>query len=56
VADEAHQVITPARTGSVRDVLIDVSGAAGAVLIARRRPTSRARDQMRSGVAAEPFA
>jgi VanZ family protein len=53
VADEAHQAITPARTGSVRDVLIDVSGAAGAVLIARGRPTSRARDQMRSGVAAE---
>jgi VanZ family protein len=55
VADEAHQAITPARTGSVRDVLIDVSGAAGAVLIARGRPTSRAREQMRSGVAAEPF-
>jgi VanZ family protein len=54
VADEAHQAITPARTGSVRDVLIDASGAAGAVLIARGRPTSRARDQMR-GVAAEPF-
>jgi hypothetical protein len=38
------------------DVLIEVSGAAGAVLIACGRPTSRARDQMRSGVAAEPFA
>jgi VanZ family protein len=52
VADEAHQAITPARTGSVRDVLIDVSGAAGAVLIASGRPG--ARDRVR-GVAAEPF-
>ena len=54
LADEAHQAITPARTGSMRDVLIDVSGASGALLIARGWPTSRARDQMRGGVAAEP--
>jgi VanZ family protein len=54
VADEAHQAMTPARTGSVRDVLIDVSGAAGALLIARGWRTSRTRDQMRGGVAAEP--
>ena len=49
---EAHQALTAARTGSVRDVLIDVSGAAGAVLIASGRPG--ARDRVR-GVAAEPF-
>jgi VanZ family protein len=55
VADETHQAITPMRTGSVRDVLIDVSGAAGALLIALGRPMSRARDQMRGGVAAEPI-
>jgi VanZ family protein len=54
LADEAHQAITPARTGSLRDVVIDVSGAAAAVLIARGRQASRARDQMRGGVAAEP--
>ena len=53
VADEAHQATTPARTGSVRDVLIDVSGAAGAVLIARGWPISSARE-MRGGVGAEP--
>ncbi len=54
VADEAHQAITPARSGSARDVLIDVSGAAGALLIAGGLQTSRTRDQMRGGVAAEP--
>jgi VanZ family protein len=54
LADEAHQAIIPARTGSLRDVVIDVSGAAAALLIARGRPTSRARDRMRSGVAVEP--
>jgi len=54
LADEAHQAIIPARTGSLRDVVIDLSGAAAALLIARGRPTSRARDQMRSGVAVEP--
>ena len=52
VVDETHQAITPARTGSVRDVLIDMAGAAGALLIARGRQTSR--DQLRSGVAVEP--
>jgi len=54
LVDEAHQAIIPARTGSLQDVVIDVAGAAGALLIARSRPTSRARDQMRSGVAVEP--
>jgi VanZ family protein len=54
LADEAHQAIIPARTGSLRDVVIDVSGAAAALLIARGRPMSRARDQMRGGVAVEP--
>src|SRR5262245_5546345 len=54
VADEAHQAITPARTGSVRDVFIDMSGAAGALLIASGRTTSRGRGQLRGGVAAEP--
>src|SRR6266581_4044292 len=54
LADEAHQAFIPSRTGSLRDVVIDASGAAAALLIARARPTSRARDQMRSGVAVEP--
>ncbi|PYM77439.1 MAG: hypothetical protein DME03_04875 [Candidatus Rokuibacteriota bacterium] len=53
LADEAHQAFIPSRTGSLRDVVIDASGAAAALLIARARPTSRARD-MRSGVAVEP--
>jgi len=53
LADEAHQAFIPSRTGSLRDVVIDASGAAAALLIARGRPTSRARD-MRSGVAVEP--
>lgn len=51
-ADEAHQVIVPTRTGSLQDVAIDVAGAAGALLIAPGG-TSRARDQMRRGVAVE---
>lgn len=53
VADEAHQAVTPARTGSVQDVAVDVAGAAVALLIALGG-TSRARDQMRGGVAVEP--
>lgn len=53
VADEAHQAIVPARTGSLQDVAIDVAGAAGALLIALGA-TARARDQMRGGVAVEP--
>jgi VanZ family protein len=53
VADEAHQAIVPARTGSLRDVAIDVAAAAGALLIALGG-NSRARDQMRGGVAVEP--
>lgn len=53
VADETHQAIVPARTGSLQDVAIDVAGAAGALLIALGG-TSRARDQMRGGVAVEP--
>ena len=53
VADEAHQAIVPARTGSVRDVVIDAAGAAAALLIALGG-TSRARDQVREGVAVEP--
>jgi VanZ family protein len=55
LADEAHQAIIPSRTGGLRDVVIDVSGAAAALLIARGRPMSRARDQMRGGVAVEPI-
>ena len=54
LVDEAHQAIIPARTGSLRDVVIDVSGAAAALLIARGRPMSRARDRMRGSVAVEP--
>ena len=54
LADEAHQAIIPARTGSLRDVVIDVSGAAGVLLIARGRSASSARDQMRGGVVVEP--
>jgi len=53
VADEAHQVIVPTRSGSLQDVAIDVTGAAGALLIALGG-TARARDQMRGGVAVEP--
>ena len=53
VADETHQAIVPARTGSLQDVAVDVAGAAGALLIAVGG-TSRARDQMRGGVAVEP--
>jgi hypothetical protein len=34
--------------------VIDVSGAAAVLLIARGRPTSIARDRMRGGVAVEP--
>ena len=54
LADHPHQAIIPERTGSLRDIVIDVSGAAAALLIARGRPMSRARDQMRGGVAVEP--
>jgi VanZ family protein len=53
LVDEAHQAIIPARTGSLRDVVIDVSGAALAVLIASGRQWG-ARDRMRGGVAVEP--
>jgi VanZ family protein len=53
VADETHQAIVPARTNSLQDVAIDVAGAAGAWLLALGG-TSRARDQMRGGVAVEP--
>ena len=53
LVDEAHQAIIPARTGSLRDVVIDVSGAALAVLMARGRQWG-ARDRMRGGVAVEP--
>jgi VanZ family protein len=54
LADEAHQAFIPARTASLRDVVIDVAGAAAALLIARGRPMARARDLMRGSVAVEP--
>ena len=43
IADEAHQATIPERYGSARDVVIDVSGAAGALLIARGRMAARER-------------
>jgi VanZ family protein len=54
IADEAHQATIPQRHGSVRDVAIDVSGAAGALLIARGRLAARERAQVRSRIAVEP--
>ena len=44
----------PERYGSARDVVIDVSGAAGALLIARGRMAARERAQVRSRIAVEP--
>jgi VanZ family protein len=44
----------PERYGSVRDVVIDVSGAASALLVARGRMAARERAQVRSRIAVEP--
>jgi VanZ family protein len=54
IADEAHQSTIPERYGSVRDVVIDVSGAASALLVARGRMAARERAQVRSRIAVEP--
>ena len=54
IADEAHQATILERYGSARDVVIDVAGAAGALLIARGRMAARERAQVRSRIAVEP--
>jgi VanZ family protein len=54
IADEMHQATIPERYGSVRDAVIDVSGAAGALLIARGRMAARKRALMHDRIALEP--
>jgi VanZ family protein len=51
--DETHQATIPTRSGSVRDFLVDVSGAAGVLILARGRREARERTQMRGAVAVE---
>jgi VanZ family protein len=53
LVDETHQATIPTRSGSVRDFLVDVSGAAGVLILARGRREARERTQMRGAVAVE---
>ncbi len=54
LVDETHQATIPTRSGSVRDLLVDGSGAAGVLILARGRREARERIQMRGAVAVEP--
>ncbi len=54
LVDETHQAMIPTRSGSVRDLLVDGSGAAGVLIFARGRREARERIQMRGAVAVEP--
>ena len=53
LVDETHQATIPTRSGSVRDFLVDVSGAAGVLILARGRREARERTQMCGAVAVE---
>jgi VanZ family protein len=51
LVDETHQATIPTRSGSVRDLVVDASGAAGVLILARGRREARERTQMRGAVA-----
>jgi len=54
LVDETHQATIPTRSGSVRDLVVDASGAAGVLILARGRREARERAQMHGTVAVEP--
>ena len=54
LVDETHQATIPTRTGSVRDLVADASGAAGVLILARGRREASERTQVRGAIAVEP--